>query len=491
MISVSAVLFLFLSLDSLRFWTSTIKTFTSDNGRGRAPIILVGTHADMVDESEAKKQFKEVKTCIQIQNINCIAINNAIETEHHHDPEDLEELREMILNCGLGIADEKVPARWIDLNIALDNQRWKGTALMSFADLKKLDETLDVALADDESIKSFLEHLHCRGQLMYFPEDGKSDLILLEPNILVKFLNRLMRTIESKDVDQSTCNNDWINIDGMASNEYIVNVAKEIVPVDEIEHVHKLPGILKRLKIVYECSTNEDDEPIYILPGLLPQFEPEPGTCEQPIEKGPKLKLAFSQSRLDSAVPLGFYHHFLVAILTDLDGATLVEHENKLQIFRTHACVQYRDTAVVIDLFWENDAIFIHINNFSEDVQLTDIGLDDLVKRIETCVRTTMDIYRHTNAAHFLGVECPQHQDCYLDLKKLRQSGKAMCKKRHTVNECAVLPTVNATQCTGENTHEVTIQDLSKDVKLRVAQVGHFPKALLFFDIDELFAFFY
>ena len=106
-----------LFLESLRFWVSTIKTFTTDNGGGRAPIILVGTRSDEVDKDKIKVKFSEVKKVIQIQNVNCIAINNAAEIDitksQDHDPEDLKELREMILNCGLGIADEKLPARWM------------------------------------------------------------------------------------------------------------------------------------------------------------------------------------------------------------------------------------------------------------------------------------------------------------------------------------------------------------------------------------------
>jgi len=456
-------------LESLRFWVSTIKTFTTDNGGGRAPIILVGTRSDEVDKDKIKVKFSEVKKVIQIQNVNCIAINNAAEIDitksQDHDPEDLKELREMILNCGLGIADEKLPARWIDLNIALDKKRSTGTTMISFEDLQKMDERIDVSLGDDESIKSFLEHFHCRGQLMYFPEDGKSDLILLEPTLLVKFLNKLMRTTESKDVSQAAANHDQSNQDGMVSKEYILQAAKELVPSG---HVHKLPGILKRLKIVYEYKANAGDIPFYILPGLLPQFEP--GTSESPCEKGPKLKITFSENHLNSGVPIGFFHHLLVAIMTDIEGVNIMEVEQKLQIYKTFACLQYLHIAVLVDISWERDVIYVHINSFASDVQLKDKGLDGFVRNIEKCIRTTMDIYRHTNAAYFLGVECPQHQDCYLDMKKLRESGKDMCKNRHLVVEGTVLPAGKATTTSLE--HEVTIQDIKHDVNLIVDQVS-------------------
>ena len=55
-------------------------------------------------------------------------------------------------------------------------------------------------------------------------------------------------------------------------------------------------------------------------------------------------------------------------------------------------------------------------------------------------------------------------------MKKLRESGKDMCKNRHLVVEGTVLPAGKATTTSLE--HEVTIQDIKHDVNLIVDQVS-------------------
>lgn len=424
------------------FWSSSIKAFTADYSGGRAPIILVGTHADMVDDQTAKDRFNEARAIIQMDLITCIKINNAIKMDlgkdQENDPEDLKELRKMILNCGLGIADEKVPARWIDLQNALEKERQGSEKLVSFSRLQTLNKSMDVPLENEEDLRRFLEHLHTRGQLLYFPENLPTDFIILDPSLLIQFLNKIMRTSDNKYTNREARIVDKSNQDGMVSKEFILEAAQVLLQDRQEKYSEQLVTMLQRLKITYQYRLKQNADPIFIFPSLLPDYKNEETLA--PKEKGPKLKISCTHQGLDVPVPVGFYHHLLVTILTEVDGVNLLDVENKPQIFKTHACFQYLSSAVLIDIYWENSAIYVHINNYSSKKNLTDIKLDVLIRNVERSIKLTMDIYRQTKVTFFLGIECPEHKNCFLSVAKLRNDDEDFCCKRHHVSTSDLIP---------------------------------------------------
>lgn len=469
------------------FWASSIKTFTSDTNGGRAPIILVGTHGDLVDDQTAEQKFNEARKIIGMELVNCIKINNTVEADfsksQNEDPNDLQELRRLVLNCGLGIADESVPARWIDLQNALGEKRRQGSKIISFTTLQDINKTMDIPVEHEESLHNFLEHLHCRGQLLYFPTKTQADLsnniIILEPNVLVELFNKIMRTADSKCVFQSPTIIDKSNRNGIVSWDFLKECALTLLEGDEQNSASELLKMLEHLKIIYLLPIQTE----CILPSLLPDRTDR--ITEEPRERGPKLKIAFKVNQVDRStvpVPVGFYNHLVVSMLTEIEGISLFEEEDTPQIYKTHACLQYSQTeAILTDVYWKEYAVFVHVNNYSTDKSLAETDLNSFIIDIEKVIKLTLDIYRQSNICHFLGIECYEHEDTFLSVEKLRRDGKAMCSKRHMVTDGIWSPTKESPENVSGN-HEVTTNDLNKELKLNIKQVGYF--FMLFYRFD-------
>ncbi|XP_045169165.2 uncharacterized protein LOC123531925 [Mercenaria mercenaria] len=187
--------------ESLKFWISSIGAFATDSKGGMAPVVIVGTHIDKLRqaakanaEEEINRKFDEVREILQMSEVECIAVDNTIQNNS-----DMIALRNRILELGLGVMDEEIPAQWIDLKRRLREIKSSGKAIMTFADLQCLDESMDAPMRDKEKLEAFLGHQHNRGHVICFLHEDLKNLIILEPNILAKFLNNLMRRRDDKE----------------------------------------------------------------------------------------------------------------------------------------------------------------------------------------------------------------------------------------------------------------------------------------------------
>lgn len=445
-----------------------MKTFTADDNGARAPVILVGTHSDQVDDNEIKNKFQTARKIFEMESVACISINNAapmdIAKTQNDDPEDLKALRKHVLYCGLGICDEQVPARWIDLQCKVDHLRQDGTRVMSFKDIQDLNSAMDFPLQYPESIENFLDHLHCRGQILFYPEKTADNIILLDPSILVDFLNSILRTTGQCAASKAIAVEDPGNKNGIVSEEYMIKATDSVISSNTSLLSKCLIQMLIRLKIIYAYIAENDNRQLYILPSLLPDHEEE--STVPSIETGPKLKITFKVSGIDAPIPVGFYQHLLVTVLTDINDISVLNLENIPQIFKTFATFEYVYEDVLVDIYWKNSAIFIHVNNYGHDVKLASVTLNTFIENLEKAVQTTADIYRQSRIKYDLCIECPEHQDCYVSVNKLREKGKDRCKKRHFLTDEVLLePPVRTLSETG---HELTVSDIGQQRHVQI-----------------------
>jgi len=419
--------------ESLQFWASSIKTFTSDENGGRAPIILVGTHGDMVDNATAKARFTEAKEIIGLDMVIWVKVNNT-----KSDDEDIIELRNAILEVGLGIADELVPARWMELEDAINKEK-QNKDVLHFQDLKHINATMDFQVQDEDGLKAFLEHGHCRGRWMYFPgdeDDDDMDLIILKPVPLVKFLNSLMRS--SLVSEQNTVNIDTSNANGIVEKEFLNTAATILLKKENIDaDIERLTHVLMKLKIIIKYKYEETNKIVYIMPSLLP-IQPRPLSQSPPREQVPKLKIAFEGNFL----PLGFFHLFMVALVTDVADVQISTVENNPQIFGLHGNLYLKHETILVDIYWERSSIIIDIQNYSKKHSLKDMKIDRLIDDIDSVIQNTLDVYRQNAVNYTMSLKCPtctDDKDNYLSLRKLLQKDEVMCAARH---ECVTMDDV-------------------------------------------------
>jgi len=414
--------------ESLQFWASSIKTFTSDDNGERAPVILVGTHGDMLDEATAKKRFDEAKQAIEMDTVTCLKVSNSTKCD-----KDITELRNAIFKVGLGIANESVPARWMELEDAIKKEQQNGKNVIHFYDIKRINTKTVFKVKDEDGLRAFLKHVHCRGQWMYFPgdaDDDNMDLIILKPVALAKFLNSLMRS--SLVAEQNAVNIDTTNLNGIVDYDFLTTAATILLKGENIDgDIKSLTKVLIRLKIMMKYTNEKTNETVYIIPSLLP-LKQLSVSQSPPIERIPKIKIAFH-----NFLPLGFFHLFMVALVTDVADICISTIENIPQIFGLNATLYWKHQAILVDIRWDRSIIIIDIQNYSNKHALKDIEVGRLIDDIDSVILNTLEVYRQIAVRYTFFIQCPKCTDGvdnYLPLSLLSQNDEeVLCAARHAV----------------------------------------------------------
>ncbi|XP_060553653.1 uncharacterized protein LOC132714750 [Ruditapes philippinarum] len=410
--------------ESLMFWISSIKAFTSDIKGGRAPVLVVGTYIDKVKLKAVKKnrdpekiisqKFDEVREILKMSEIECIAINNA-----DPDTSDLVALKNRILELGLGVIDEEIPAQWIDLEHRIQEQKIRGTAIMTFSDLKVLDEDMDVPMKDNARLEAFLGHQHNRGHLIYFLHDDLRDLIILEPDVLAKFLNNLMRSRDSDDQRGLKQHTSMYNHNGIINRNYVTETAKMMTEnVEMKDNVDKLLNMLIHLSVIRPYQLENGDER-FLLPCLLPHRSVNQLRIE--CKKKRNLQVVFPNNHM----PPTFYHILVGGLLDEWNPVQ--RNVDAPEIYNLYACFQLGRETHQMEIYWKESRIYIDLLNYSTRETLTADKIFKILEIVEKRIEQIFRVYRHTNKNYEIRISCPKHKDSFASVSTLRNDGEAMC----------------------------------------------------------------
>lgn len=397
----------------MKFWVSSIKAYTRDKKNGTAPFIIVGTHCDKVKPDCIGKTFGHIRKALKdVSQVEFIAIDNTRdnETDSH-----LETLKNKILDLGLGVIDEEIPAQWINLERAL-LQTKKSEHYLTLKDVKKLDAKSDMPINDDDKLLAFLEHEHRRGFLMRFKCGKYDDLIILDPSILANFFNTLLRQNPNTKIQSS-----FSNYDGIVLKTFVRDVAvKQFGKHTEI--VEAVLAILEHLYIVHEFGNDR-----YILPCLLPTEESQ---LDKSIsyEKFPALRLSFK----NAFIPPSFFHLLLSAMNDDLKVRC---KGDKPVLYNLFASFEYKEETRRLNINWQDCKIYFVLKNYSKRKSIRDEDCstwEGMVKMIEEKIKKILSIYRQENVLYYFEIECPQHEGKFLNLS-VCYNGEAMCPEDHAV----------------------------------------------------------
>lgn len=413
--------------ESLVFWISSVKAFTTDSKGGSAPVIIVGTHLDKVKlnatkkkcsvEEEIKRKFNELRHIIGMPEVECVAIDNT-----STDKKVIDNLRDKILELGLGIMDEEIPAQWIDLQKRIQENKVKGTIFMSFDDIKRLDETMDFPVNEKSRLEAFLRHQHNHGHLIHFSYGGFRDLIILDPDVMAKFLNNLMRDKKQKYRTDNVHRTRMLTHTGIVNYDFILKAAKMMPEYKGIEeNIEKLLKMLIHLWVIRQYKCDEKGNR-YLMPCLLPD---KPEELQQKTSTSARNETkSFQIVFPDNQMPPPFFHVLVVGLLNEWK---LVERSlDKPEIYYLYACFRLDSETQQMEIFWKASSVYINIYNFSRKKKLTDTQIFGILKKIEKRIEDIFHDYRQTDKAYEIRVQCPRHQD-FVSLSTLRQEGEAMC----------------------------------------------------------------
>lgn len=405
--------------ETVKFWISSIKAYTRNKDGGNAPLIVVGTHKDKVTEDQIREKFAYIRRVTKgIAPLEFVAVDN---TKPLSRNEALQDLRNKILDEGLGVIDSEIPAQWIDLEKSLMFEKERGKTVIKFSDLEELDRKSDVPIADSKQLIAFLDYQQSRGLLLHFCHIGLEDVIILDPSLLTNIFNTLLR-------DTRSLSSSYKNENGIVHQDFVNEAVARDFPQCSPQLFTKL---LQELHIMHEYKDG-----LFFVPCLLPHRD------LQAIEKANinkrfptvTMKLLFK----DAFVPPAFFH-LLVSALKETDALDIRETEGGCMMYNLYVCFRYHVQTCWLEVYWNECEVFFKVTNYSPCsfhlVQPERNLIEDLVTIINKKATHVLAVFRQVHTKYVLQVECPEHKGRFIDLASLiADKDYAMCLDKESVD---------------------------------------------------------
>ena len=198
------------NMDHLLRWMDLIhslkKDFQSD-GTSYPPVILVGTHADGVDDPrkvidsvvEEKLVFDKKTYLPHIA--SHLPIENSKSGESDHE-EEIGELRKKILELADKIphTKRKIPLQWHRVEKEISQPVWQKKKYLQREAFRKDIVSHHCTFNSEEDFDELVYFLHGRGTIVYHEHDKKKDgLVVLNPQWLINVLCEIIKVKPDKD----------------------------------------------------------------------------------------------------------------------------------------------------------------------------------------------------------------------------------------------------------------------------------------------------
>ena len=157
-----------------------------------ACIVVFKTTFFLQNEAERKKKadtyFNKIRAMFHGSSLQYnIAKETFILDNTVNDPA-IEEMKEVILQTCTDMPywGEKVPAKWVELEQALEDRRREGKTHITMKEFRYIDARLARPIADEDQLQLFLKVQHENGTLVYFGDTPKlRDIVVLSPQWII------------------------------------------------------------------------------------------------------------------------------------------------------------------------------------------------------------------------------------------------------------------------------------------------------------------
>lgn len=263
----------------IRFWINSIHSFVGTEDGSLPPVILVGTHRDVLGGNEKQKcdeyfdqirgLFEGTKLMYHIHQKD-FAVNN-------YDPADktVEDLLDEILQIGDKLSKmAEIPAKWLPLEKALKERKHR--KIITFSEVMQIDSEAEFPLSSESQIKLFLRYHHTKGTLFYFEEEPINNYIVLDTQYLIDAFKCII-TSERFCKKLPSIRDSWNKLitEGKLENVLIDSVWSVDLEQKFIENKNILLEFLKKHHIISEAMQYNDESQAvtglgwYIVPSLL------------------------------------------------------------------------------------------------------------------------------------------------------------------------------------------------------------------------------
>ncbi len=304
------------NLDHIMRWLDLVHSLRlSENGEELPSVILVGTHADCVDNEPSETIHILKNTLCRNARVlsRCIVATLNIDNTQAGQPHDQEDpriinLRRKIIEVADAMPQTKVkfPLKWLQVENDVYQQAKQGTKYMTKRRFKLEIVDKICQLEKENDFEHLVDFLNDRGTIVNHDRaDNPDGLVVLDPQWLIDVLCKIVSVKEKEDEGLAICSlRQDLREKGVLDPE-LLDYACRNLKLCNIKD--SLLFIMKKFNLLCECK-GEDDRSVYLVPCML-TAKPEENLIPCPAINGSQpVYITFDSNY----VPSGLFSRLLV-----------------------------------------------------------------------------------------------------------------------------------------------------------------------------------
>ncbi len=304
------------NLDHILRWLDLVNSLRlTEDGDELPSVILVGTHADCVDnEPDETIHILENTLCRNARVLSrCIVATFNVDNTQAGQPHDqgdprIISLRKKIIEVADAMpqTEVKFPLKWLQVENEVYQQAKQGVKHTTRRQFKLEIVDAICQLEKEDDFEHLLDFLHDRGTIVNHDRaDNPHGLVVLDPQWLINVLCTIVSVKEKKDEGLAICSlRKDLGEKGILDPE-LLDYACSTMKLRNIKD--SLLFIMKKFNLLCECK-GEDREPVYLVPCML-TAEPEENLIPHPAINGSQpVYITFDSNY----VPSGLFSRLLV-----------------------------------------------------------------------------------------------------------------------------------------------------------------------------------
>ena len=353
------------NLDHLVKWMDLIQSLQrADQNESllHPPVILVGTHADCVDDPSKEMKLLEERYLSLFGESSylphiaaCLPIDNT-KAGKCTDQEEIIELRKRILQLGdkMPHTKKKIPLQWHQVENEISQPIWQRQKYLLKKSFQEEIVSRYCTFTNVEEFNEVLYFLHCRGTIVYHEHEHageKAGLIVLDPQWLINVVFEIIN-VKSQKHEPWRIKRDRKKLaeEGILSRRLIDHTCEynslEVIKASLVSLMDKFNIICK-----WPERAEETEESRFLVPCMLTTYSEENRADE--MDYPAPLYLTFKTK----CVPSGLFCRLLVLFGGNLRYAKLYANEAKFSLDDENHVLQlmcYR-TVVKLHIFGDVD----------------------------------------------------------------------------------------------------------------------------------------